>query len=207
MNAEVDVPIRMEQLNSRQQGFTLIEIVIALIITAFLTLGSYQLISNVSITQQFSRESFKAQEREFRIQNLIFQDFIHMVPRSIRDELGATEQAFLLDTDEYSVVFTRSGMPILGDNTSSLLRLAYSLENDILLRWHWSHLDRPNGEEPVKQELLTGVEDFKVEVWNRAQQKFIVNKIRSNVLPEMLKVTLVLENGVELEQIIPGLGT
>lgn len=189
----------------RQNGFTLIEIIIAMIITAFLTLGSFRLISDISQTQRFSKQSFKNKEREFRVLNIIFQDFIHMVPRSVRDELGGTEPAFLLETEDFVVVFTRAGMPTLGPKSTALLRIAYSVKEGKLVRWYWPHLDRPNGEQPIEQELLEDVQEFKVEPWNSSQQKFVSNALAINILPEVVKVTIVYSNGEELEHIIPGI--
>lgn len=180
---------------------------IALSLTAFLSLAAFQLITNTINSQQFSKRSFSEQARLFQVESIIFQDFIHIVNRPIRDSIGNQEAAYLTNKSNFEILFTRGGMPIIADKSTSLQRVAYGLDGDILVRWYWQHLDRPLGEEPVRQELLTGVVGFSVEQLDKNSSRYTSrwNVTKKQLLPAMMKVSIKLANGQKSEQIIPGI--
>jgi general secretion pathway protein J len=90
-------------------------------------------------------------------------DFSQIVPRPVRDEYGETLESMLVGNGDYLVEMTRTGWNNPAKRTrSNLQRVAYEIEDNVLLRHFWLVLDRAEDSEPVTQELLEGVEDFRV---------------------------------------------
>lgn len=146
-----------------QPGFTLIEILVAMVIVAVIGVlaygGLHGLISE--------REHTAASMRRLRLVQQAFvimtRDFEQLEPRPVRDPLGGTLLAAFISTPQNQppLVFTRGGWSNpLADVRSTEERVAYQLDNDQLLRLSWPELDVPTQTDPVKQVLLTDVTEF-----------------------------------------------
>jgi general secretion pathway protein J len=92
-------------------------------------------------------------------------DLYQLQPRSVRDALGTARQPALLGgvTGEFPLEFTRGGWSnTLGGPRSNLQRVAYLNDNGTLVRVHWLVLDRTLASQPVRTELMDGVEQMTV---------------------------------------------
>jgi general secretion pathway protein J len=147
-------------LPGRQQGFTLLELLIASIIFAIMAVMAYGGLENVISNSEASE---KAMDRLRQIQqciSILNRDFNQLVTRGIRDEYG-NEQPWLYagnDVDNL-VEFTRGGRVNPANLTrSSLLRVAYRFEDESLIRLQWPQLDRSQNTEAKQNTIIDQVE-------------------------------------------------
>ena len=148
--------------NSR--GFTLIEMMIAIAIFAFLSLGAYQVLQGVLRSDEISKERGVALKKLQRAMLFVERDMQQMDARKQRNDDELTAQAlqagrFLFESDEDGIAFIRMGWrnPISMLPRSSLQRVSYRVKNEQLQRLSFIYLDPAVGSEPKKQILLAGV--------------------------------------------------
>jgi len=149
----------------QSQGFTLLELLVAISIFSVLGLGSYQLLQTVSASHDKVRSHVETYSRLNMAIQVIQRDFSQFVPRAVRDEYGEALPALQFDDEDYVIELSRSGWTNpAGRPRSEIQRVAYSLDYDTeeLTRHFWLVLDRAEDSEPVSQVLLTGVADFRV---------------------------------------------
>ena len=87
---------------------------------------------------------------------LITQDLAQLQPRATREELGETYQPSLLadPSAQFPLELSRGGWANpAGLPRGTVLRVAYSWEDDKLIRWHWSVMDRTLSTPPVRAEI------------------------------------------------------
>lgn len=197
-------------INSK--GFTLLELMIAISIFSMLAVGSYTLLS-AEITaqdrlQKHSSHLYHWQKGMRRLQS----DFSQAQPRMIREEYGDKQAAFKGRRDEVS--FTRAGWANpLQHSRSTLQRIGYEVDSDDngqrhLWRIYWPVLDRGQDSEPVRQKLLTDIDEIDIryrdidgkwfDKW--PPQSFDLNK-RDKDLPVAVKMTLDSESLGEITRI------
>ncbi len=161
------------------RGFTLIEVLIALLIFGWIGIGAYQILDQVLIYQERQQTSSRALALRQRVAWQMGKDFRQMVARSITDEYGRRRAPFELESGEYIVEFTRAGWsnPLRWPR-SELQRVAYRVDvhpdvNDTdsphygdeklyLMRHYWSVLDRIESSIPNEQVLIGGVRDLEI---------------------------------------------
>ncbi len=146
---------------SRQRGFTLLELLLALSIFALMSAMAY---SGLTATLNAREGINAALDRTQSIQLAIFRmraDLEQTTPRGIRDQFGDSQPA-LLGSAENGITFTRNGWRNpLGERRSNLQRVGYRLDdNGKLLRLHWRVLDRAQDSAPLETELLSDVESM-----------------------------------------------
>jgi len=158
----------------RQNGFTLLEVLIAIVITAMLGTGSFYLLSQGIRTKELTESRAAILEELQKSQRIMEYDFTQAVGRSIRGEYGDNFYAFTNLNALTLVEFTRTGwrdakamLAMMDENAeilprSQLQRISYEMEEDDLYRLHWDVLDRAQDSRPVRQKLLSGVSDFKI---------------------------------------------
>jgi len=191
-----------------QAGFTLVEVLVALLILGIMSALGYGTYRAARISAERTEESLKrSREIEFGMR-MMMQDFAEMVPRPVRDILGSqfrlpalkgtggvgtlsavtnagassgsssssgmsfasqsfSSQSFdsgsgLGGNISASVAqiadLTRAGWSnTAGQQRSTLQRVSYSLVNDVLKRSYQVNLDTVQGNQPVVQDLFTGI--------------------------------------------------
>lgn len=162
----------LSQRLSLQQGFTLIEVLIAMAIFAILAVMAYggleQVIANRSQTEESLLRLRQIQLTMINMQR----DFEQLVTRDGRDELDAVLPA--LSTGQGSdtlIQFTRTGWRNPAKLTRShLQRVTYSLDEDRLMRFSWPYIDRAQDALAVETELLNNVEEVSVRIMNEKQE-------------------------------------
>lgn len=145
-----------------QRGFTLIEVLVAMAITAVIAVLAYVSLSTVIAgvdSVRLEAEKITTMNRAFQV---LARDIRQVVNRPIVDEFGGRESA--LEGGPLArqmLALTRAGWHNSVDlPRSTLQRVAYYLEEDRLIRASWSVLDRSSSSEPREVTLLEGVESF-----------------------------------------------
>lgn len=153
-------------------GFTLIEVLLAMALTALLGVMAYQGL-NSAITALESQDAEVTRITDLQTAwRIIGNDLQQAAYREITDEDEETRESFIGGGDEKEILmeFTRSGWANpLGQRRSELQRVQYVFENRVLWRIHWQTLDRLKEPEPVRLKLLDNVESVKVEFFVRKE--------------------------------------
>lgn len=142
------------------RGFTLIELMVALFITAIVFAMGYGAINQALTNRQALEEK---QERLLSVQTtmrVLAQDFGQLASRPIRDPTGDSWQPVLRSgqTPQPYLTFTRGGWANpAGVQRPTLQRVSYVLEKNIFRREHTPVLDALLSSQLVKRELLTQV--------------------------------------------------
>ena len=194
------------------RGFTLIEILVALVIFSVLSVLTIEGLSALVSYSERSRSAYQLQNDLHRSSAILMQDLLHLRPRPIRDRLGGSKRAYDTRDADYAVEFTRGGLPSFGgNNLGGLQRVAYSVSADKeLLRWSWPTLDAFSSEQPRSQVLMTEVEAITFYQLN-AQNDFEENwpplnqTVAIDELPRMIRVEIELLGGAKIERLIPGI--
>ena len=151
-------------INRRQQGFTLLELLIASIIFAVMAVMAYGGLSNVMNASETSKTALLRLKQIQQTISILNRDFSQIVERSIRDEYGTSLPFLTTEHDLDNLVeFTRGGRkspPVL--LRSSLVRVAYRFDEDKLVRLYWPQLDRSPNMEPKKTALIDNVEKVSI---------------------------------------------
>ena len=148
---------------SRQPGFTLIEVLVALAVFGILAAVSYltlgQTLSNADLLT-VRMERLQSIQRAVRF---LDSDLMQATPRPVRDVLGETFGPALVTNlgGEFALEVTHGGWNNpAGLPRSTLQRSAYRIEDGDLIRYHWTVLDRTLNNEPVAILLLEDVDSL-----------------------------------------------
>ena len=145
-------------------GFTLVEVLVAMAITALISVMAYTgLSSALSGAESMRAAATRAQEINQAL-SMLSRDLRQVVNRPVVDELGQLSPAFSggeLASD--SLVLTRAGWHnSTGAPRSALQRVRWWLEDDQLWRGYFPVLDRTAGTEAVETAVLDDIERFEV---------------------------------------------
>lgn len=148
----------------RGAGFTLIEVLIALAITAFVSVVAYAGLSSVMTGVERLRENTDRTAEVNRALVIIARDLRQFVSRPVRDEFGETEPAMTGgEVARFALSFTHTGWHNPnGLPRSNLQRVNYRIEDNGLWRDAYPVLDRSGDSEPNTVLLLDDVEEFHV---------------------------------------------
>ncbi|OOY44451.1 type II secretion system minor pseudopilin GspJ, partial [Solemya velum gill symbiont] len=181
-------------MNRRVGGFTLIELLVSIFILSIISVITYQALQQVLTVD---RVSSKRADEIAELQHLIGvmeRDFIQIAPRPIIDELNRERAAVSIETNPWSrIEFTRGGVANPLDKAkSSLMRVAWELNNGELSRTTWSVLDRSAQTQPYSQEILmSGVTGMKIramfeERWQTSWPRTPVGSASVNWIEELV---------------------
>lgn len=148
------------QGQSSQKGFTLVEVLIAMSITAFVSVLSYQTLSTAITGIESARDESERLHEINRAFTVLSRDIRQIANRPVVDEFGQLASAVSggpLARDPLRL--TRSGWHnSTGAPRSTLQRVAYRLEEGQLLRLTYPVLDRTTAIEPIETVLLDEVD-------------------------------------------------
>jgi general secretion pathway protein J len=198
----------------RSRGFTLIEVLIAMAITALVaTLAFASMDSTIDSVERLQEQGERISEVN-RAWGLISRDLNHFINRPVRNEFGDWSSALMGgEVADQTLAFTRGGWHnTTGRVRSNMQRVRYVLEDTTLYREHFLVLDRTSETEPQRVALLEGVNfmefrflsagaelrtgEFDTERWPEAWA--VGNSGEAANPPEALEIRLELEGWGEL---------
>jgi len=148
------------------RGFTLLEILIAMAVFAIMAAMAYAGLSAVLETKQGTDKRSETIAQLQQTLYLLNEDLTQAVPRSIRDELGSEQLAFIGGKGDELLTFTRSVPDWSASSTrSQLQRVSYRMENGTLYRQVWTILDRTQQSQFRRKKLLSA-ESVSVRFYN-----------------------------------------
>ena len=145
------------------QGFTLIEVLVAVAIFGVMSVMAYAALSGSLSNSEALTERMDRLQAVQRTMRYLSADLMQASPRPVRLELGET-MAPALQTSlahQFALELTRGGWGNpAGLPRGTQQRAAYRIEDDELVRYHWTVLDRTFANEPVATVLLDEVESL-----------------------------------------------
>ncbi len=192
----------------RQQGMTLLELLIAVAVFAILAALAY---GGLHVVLNTSRAANDEAERLADVQRVLARigaDVEQMANRPVRDTYGDVLDAVVSDFDEAQgsrFEFTRNGrLNPAGEARSTLQRVAYRLSEDKILRESWAVLDRAQDTLPYEADMLDGVKRFEVRFIDsdgESRQTWQTDVTAAAPLPSAVEVILELQDWGEIRRL------
>jgi len=179
----------------KSRAFTLLEVLIAIGISAFIYVGAYSLLDSVIRTDERISNKRIALEEIQRTFQLMHQDIEQIIARPSRANSGEPESPVVYKSSEKKLEFTRIGWrnPIKRPR-STMQRVAYVVEDKILYREHWLVLDRTSDSETKKNQLLEGVDEMSIRFYDMESKQWVDDWSKEltdkQPLPAAIEVTL-----------------
>ena len=152
----------------RQRGFTLLEVLIAISIFAFLALGTYRMLSSVLASDETTRRH-ELQLRELqRAFAVLEQDLAQVGSRPIRDGFADLRPALVGEAEPAAMEFSRLGWRNpLGTPRANWQRVRWQLVGNVLQRSYWPVLDQAVDSQPLPQKVLSEVRSLQLRYLDR----------------------------------------
>ena len=144
--------------SNKTLGFTLVEILVALLVFAVVGLLSTRLLSQSIDNQNNLQDRGQRLAEIHRAMRVLQRDIVQLSRRKIRDAQGE-ELPALMVSDQGAIEFSRVGWRNpLRQPRSEVQRVGYRWQDEKIIRGYWLTLDRSYDAEPAYQTLLEDVE-------------------------------------------------
>ena len=144
--------------SNKTLGFTLVEILVALLVFAVVGLLSTRLLSQSINNQNNLQDRGQRLAEIHRAMRVLQRDIVQLSRRKIRDAQGE-ELPALIVSDQGAIEFSRVGWRNpLRQPRSEVQRVGYRWQDEKIIRGYWLTLDRSYDAEPAYQTLLENVE-------------------------------------------------
>ena len=147
----------------RRSGFTLIEVLVALAVFGVMSMLAYAALGSTLSNADYLTERMERLQSIQRTVRYLSSDLVQAAPRPVRSDLGDSYVPAVYSTlsSDFALEITHGGWGNpAGLPRSTLQRVAYRIEEDELLRYHWGVLDRTYSNEPVVTVLLEGIDSL-----------------------------------------------
>ena len=188
---------------NRQFGITLLELLVVIAVFSIMSAAAYSsLQSSLRAEENFgaAMEELEAVQMSLAI---LERDVMQLSRRAVRDAYGDSEAAVVLRNGQ-DLFFTRGGnFSSLKPGQTELARVAWSLQDEQLIRSTWRSLDSTQGERPLSAPLLSQVTRLQIRVldqnnlWHRDWPLGTSGGIRA------VEITLELADWGEIRRLLP----
>ena len=142
------------------QGFTLMEMLVALAVFAFIGMLGAQLMQGTLSNRELVGERADRLVEMQRAMLMLKRDIMQITDRPVRDILGDSRGPVLIGSDGL-MEFSRLGWRNpLGHARAEVQRVTYLVEDGDLHRAWWAVLDRSQDSEPRLQRLLSDIDQI-----------------------------------------------
>jgi general secretion pathway protein J len=192
----------------RPSGFTLVELLVALIILTLLSVAGFRGLNSVLQTHEhITQETRKWQHLAFFFSRLE-QDVAQAIHRPARDPGGLMQPEWMghpiaVGEDDAELTLTRAGIPNEGASLLAPQRIGYRLEQNTIQLLRWPALDQAPLARPTHYPLLEGVREFRLRHLDAAGQWNVIWPPGGgqNLLPQALEVTVTLTSGETITRV------
>ena len=146
-----------------QNGFTLLELVVATAVFAIMAGMVYSTLAGVRTNLEMSEQAENSMRELHYAMRRVAMDVAQLQPRAVRDELGDWSGAVDTGSGQAAIELSVGGWrnPLAAPR-GTIQRVAYIVDGDVLTRLHWPVLDRTLATEPLRIDLLTGVVNVEI---------------------------------------------
>jgi general secretion pathway protein J len=197
---------------NRPRGFTLIEVLVATLILAILSVMAHRGVAETRLAVERAREHMSRVREVQRAITLLTADFHQLTPRPVRALVGdGFRPALERDPNAIDLVeFSRDGWPnTIGAPRGTVQRVVYRLEDGSLVRRNWLVTDATLANEPVSRKLLTGVERVEIRYLNAGREWVsqwpplgVPPEIALRTRPLAIEVVVVLSDYGEIRRLV-----
>jgi general secretion pathway protein J len=148
---------------SRYDGFTLIEVMVALAVFGVMSLLAYLSLGQTLANADMLTDRMDRLQSVQRTISYLSSELLQAAPRPVRVELGTAPVAALQSSlgSQFALQLTHGGWPNpAGVPRSTLQRTAYRIEDGELIRYHWNVLDRTVNNTPITTVMLDEVDNL-----------------------------------------------
>lgn len=158
----------MKHDKSNNQGFTLLELLVAMVIFSLMSVMAYGGLSNVITGNEVIATQEKRLKELQRTMMFLERDMRQLVPRPRTIGFNQYSKAFEYGLDSDGLIeFTRAGNPNpIAMKRSSLQRVRYDLEEKTLVRKTWALVDHIDLD-PTSMKLLKDIEIFELRLLDK----------------------------------------
>jgi len=158
----MSMPARQVRL-AGESGFTLMEVLIAVTITAVIGLGVWQVVSSVMNSRDRVDEVAQAFDGLQKTMLLLERDITQIINRPARDVYGDYSPSLTSRDDAFALMLTRQGWRNpLGLRRSGLQRVGWEYTGTELRRRYWPVVDQGQEDESLDILMLDGVLEFEI---------------------------------------------
>lgn len=146
--------------SSRAQGFTLVEVLVAMAIFGVMTVLAYMSLGQTLANADLLTARMDRLQAVQRTMRFIGNDLLTAAPRPVRSELGDTyiPAVHVSAGNDYALAITHGSWPNpAGLPRSTMQRTVYLLQEDKLLRVYNTVLDATYSNNAIATEILDGV--------------------------------------------------
>lgn len=184
------------------QGFTLLEMLLATVIFALVGIASFGILTAVTDSNKLSKDTTEQLQGVQRAFFLMERDFLQVSQRQVRiDGEKASDRIFfggelMNESEGGSVAFTHDGWrnPGMILPRSELQTVSYRMFENKLERLFFNYTDPVTGEKPRSQVLLENLEALKIEFYagngGKGKESDWVKEWEKPGLPLAVKVTI-----------------
>jgi general secretion pathway protein J len=197
---------------TRQHGFTLLEILVAVAILAVMGVMAYRGVSEARVATENAEGHLDRLRHVQRAMQLIVSDFRTLTRRPVRESIGDGYRATLLhDPNSPALVeLSHAGWPNgAGTPRGTVQRVVYLLEDGKLIRQYWTAMDATLATVPIKRDLLDRVERVEIRYFTSGRE-WITEWPQFNstgerdlyTRPLAVEITVVLEDWGEIKRLV-----
>ncbi len=190
--------------SSGQRGFTLLEVLVAVLLFAIAAALAYGGLRGIVAAQAQGNE---AKARLGRLQfavSLIERDVASAARRGVRDAYGVPRPA--LEGEAQRIELTRYGHAnALALPRAEMERVSYLRREDRLLRLRWPSLDHAPGARAAEDELLDGVDALDIvylDAQGREHRQWPPTRGAAEILPRAIRVTMDVQGFGEIRRVL-----
>ena len=183
----------------RQQGFTLLEMLVAIALFAILSMSAYQVLRSVLRTSEMTKQHAEALSRLQYAFDWMDRDLSHAMIRPVQRLSAIVRPDFTAgpgvdgsEADGIEIVHNNWLNPGWVQPRSQFERAGYRLRNGELERLSYPLPDMPEQTLPRVTSLLSGVSQFKLRYFDGSRWQ--TRWQASTLLPKAIEVTLVIQN-------------
>lgn len=187
------------------RGFTLLELLVAMAIFAFIGIMAYgglaAMMKNAEGSRQ-AREQLAEMQRALRI---IDDDLSQVINRPVHDGLGSPHLALMTGRDGSTLLeFTRTARVTDALTPSPYSRVRYRLENDNIIRETWNPPDAANLAPDQSMRLWQGVAQVRLTFLEdgKESEQWPPPNVENMSLPQAISLQIQLNDGREINQVV-----